>query len=118
MRPQDSLIGYKIQHTVRIIAPTDVNGLISSFTSINKYYIYQASYTFGRLDPLIELICIVCRDECKKGEFWYTLCNCGNKFHVHCIGHWIRKDSAGNGCTLCRISVPGVASSINQVNWN
>jgi hypothetical protein len=77
--------------------------LIDSFASVNTTFIKRVT-SHGR-DPRTKWVCAVCRDGCKIGEFWYTLCNCGHKFHVQCIGPWIFKHGAVNGCPLCRKSV-------------
>jgi len=74
-----------------------------SFASVHTTFIKRVT-SHGR-DPRIKWVCAVCLEGCKIGEFWYTLCNCGHKFHVQCIGTWIFKDGDVNGCPLCRTSV-------------
>lgn len=100
----------KAQDTMVVKAPADIGAanhssrdLIEGLTYVNTAFITRVS-SHGR-DPRTGWLCAVCRDGCKKGEFWYTLCNCGHRFHVHCIGPWIFKDGAFNGCPLCRTSV-------------
>lgn len=100
----------KMQDTTVVKAPTDVGSagqdsgaLNDSFASVNTTFIRRVT-SHGR-DPRTKWVCAVCQDGCKIGDVWYTLCNCGHKFHVQCIGPWIFKENAVNGCPLCRTSV-------------
>ncbi len=59
--------------------------LNDSSAAVNTTFIKRLS-SHGR-DPRTKWVCAVCRDGCKVGDTWYTLCNCKRKFHIQCIGN-------------------------------
>lgn len=52
-----------------------------------------------------EWVCSICMEGCSVGEIWYTLCNCGHKFHLQCLGKWIYRETDNINCPLCRAEV-------------
>jgi hypothetical protein len=48
---------------------------------------------------LIELVCPICIDNFKEGEYYRTL-DCTHSFHKKCIDRWFKKDHSE--CPMCR----------------